>query len=171
MRHRRRWVFLGATSALASMTLLSVLMGQAATLLPPALVQWAEVGLFLVFGIRLLYDASRMTQSHEEEQDAAATVTQAEQQGIQETPLAIMTKAFGLTFVAEWGDRTQIATIALAAANPVVGVIAGAVLGHAICAALATNCGRWLCGRISERKLTALGGGLFLLFACVAAIA
>ncbi|MEM9483703.1 MAG: TMEM165/GDT1 family protein [Cyanobacteria bacterium P01_F01_bin.116] len=170
MRHRRRWVFAGAVGALALMTLISVLVGQAATLLPTAWVKWAEVSLFIIFGINLLYQASQMTATGTEEQDAAEAVNKAEQgtRKPKETPLAIMAEAFGLTFVAEWGDRTQIATIALAAANPSLGVISGAILGHAICAAIATNCGRWLCGRVSERALTALGGGLFLLFGSLA---
>ena len=61
MRHPRRWVFTGAVSALALMTLLSVLVGQAATLLPPAVVKWAEISLFLLFGLKLLYQASQMS--------------------------------------------------------------------------------------------------------------
>ena len=170
MRHGRRWVFLGAALALATMTLLSVAMGQVAGLLPPQVINWAEVALFLGFGLKLLYEASQMTGTHGEEKDAAETVARAEQKGVKETPLAIATEAFGLTFVAEWGDRTQIATIALAAAHPPLGVVSGAVLGHAICAAIATNCGRWLCGRLSERTLTALGGCLFLLFSIVGVI-
>ncbi|MEM7062456.1 MAG: TMEM165/GDT1 family protein [Cyanobacteria bacterium P01_B01_bin.77] len=168
MRHRRRWVFIGAVGALASMTVISVLVGQAATLLPDSLVKWAEVCLFIIFGVRLLYQASQMTTAGDEEKDAAEAVEKAEQRKRKETPLAIMTEAFGLTFVAEWGDRTQIATIALAAAKPPAGVVLGAVLGHAICAAIATNCGRWLCGKVSERTLTALGGSLFLLFGLLA---
>ena len=38
-----------------------------------------------------------------------------------------------LTFLAEWGDRSQIATIALAAHKDPYGVTAGGVLGHSIC--------------------------------------
>ncbi|MEL7354774.1 MAG: TMEM165/GDT1 family protein [Cyanobacteria bacterium J06649_5] len=171
MRHARRWVCVGATLALALMTVLSVLVGQVATLLPPEILRWGEVCLFLLFGLKLLHEASRMTpiNDHAEEKEAAEAVEKAENSGLQkETPLAIVAEAFGLVFIAEWGDRTQIATIALAAANPPVGVVAGAVLGHGICAVIAVFCGRWLCGRLSERTLTALGGSLFLLFAASA---
>ena len=174
MRHRRRWVFTGAVAALALMTVLSVLLGQAAALLPPQMVTWAEIGLFAIFGIKLLYQASQMSPATAgtEEKEAAETIAKAERVGqpCPNTSLAVMAEAFGLTFVAEWGDRTQIATIALAAAHPPTGIVLGAVLGHAMCAAIATNCGRWLCSRLSERTLTALGGGLFLLFALLAAI-
>ena len=38
-----------------------------------------------------------------------------------------------LTFLAEWGDRSQIATIALAAHKDPYGVTSGGVLGHSIC--------------------------------------
>ncbi|MEM9903695.1 MAG: TMEM165/GDT1 family protein [Cyanobacteria bacterium P01_D01_bin.44] len=172
MRHRRRWVFAGAAGALALMTLISVLVGQAATLLPNAVVKWAEVCLFIIFGVRLLYQTSQMTVTGSEEKEAVEAVESVEtgKQKTKETPFAIIAEAFGLTFVAEWGDRTQIATIALAAAHPPIGVISGAVLGHVICAAIATNCGRWLCGKISEQTLTALGGGLFLLFGVLATV-
>ena len=77
---------------------------------------------------------------------------------------AIYIEAFVLTFIAEWGDRTQIATIALSAANNPVGVTIGAIIGHAICTASAVMGGRMLAGQISERTLTFAGGGLFLLF-------
>lgn len=173
MRHSRRWVFIGAIAALALMTVLSVLMGQVAALLPESTLQWAEIGLFLCFGFKLLYEASQMptTIGFTEEKEAAETVVKTErtlaEKQQKETPLAVIIEAFGLTFVAEWGDRTQIATIALAAANSPVGVVLGAVLGHAVCAAFAVCCGRWLCGRLSERTLTALGGGLFIIFALI----
>ncbi len=170
MRHPRRWVFVGAVAALALMTILSVLFGQAATLLPAVYVQWAKVLLFMGFGFKLLYNASQMTDQAcvEEQQEALMAVKQAEEKlPKRHTPFAIVTEAFGLTFLAEWGDRTQIATIALAAANNPVGVALGAILGHAVCAAIAVVCGRMVCGRISERTITMLGGTLFLIFAAV----
>lgn len=171
-RHARRWVFVGAVLALALMTILSVAVGQIATFLPEQTLKAAEIGLFLLFGVKLLYQAGQMSAAgdHAEEKAAAEAVANAEHPTAEqqrETALPTVAEALGLVFVAEWGDRTQIATIALAAAHPPVGVVFGAVLGHAICAAIAVLCGRWVCGWLSERTLTALGGGLFLLFAVV----
>jgi putative Ca2+/H+ antiporter (TMEM165/GDT1 family) len=60
MRHPRRWVFLGVILALAAMTVLSVGLGQVATLLPQHYVEATAIALFLGFGLKLLYDASRM---------------------------------------------------------------------------------------------------------------
>lgn len=169
MRHPRRWVFLGAIAALTVMTLLSVAMGQFASLLPQIYVRWGEVILFVCFGFKLLYDASQMSPQAclVEEQEAAETVMAAESKIKPRRPLGVVTQAFGLTFIGEWGDRTQITTIALAAANHPVGVSLGAILGHAICALIAVQCGKFFCGRVSEQKLTAIGGSLFLLFASV----
>ncbi|NEO27169.1 MAG: TMEM165/GDT1 family protein, partial [Kamptonema sp. SIO4C4] len=120
IRHSRRLVFCGVTSALALMTLLSVLAGQLMSFLPPVYLRYAEICLFLGFGLKLLWDAREMpnTPCVEEETEAMAVVGDAERQKRQRSPLQVILEAFGLTFVAEWGDRTQIATIALAAAHP-----------------------------------------------------
>jgi putative Ca2+/H+ antiporter (TMEM165/GDT1 family) len=72
--------------------------------------------------------------------------------------------------VAEWGDRTQLATIALAAVHHPLGVIVGAGLGHGVCAAIAVLSGKAVAGRISERWLTLSGGFLFILFGLLAAM-
>jgi putative Ca2+/H+ antiporter (TMEM165/GDT1 family) len=171
MRHSRRWVFIGVVLALATMTILSVLLGQTASLLPDTLLKWIEVVLFLAFGIKLLYEASQMQGGApvEEEEDAIAAVQQAEKSGGRaKNQLAIVTKAFSLTFLGEWGDRTQIATIVLATTYHPLGVATGATLGHAICAAIAVVCGRLIAGKISERTLTYLGGLLFILFGAMA---
>ena len=171
MRHSRRWVFAGAIAALALMTVLSVIVGQAISLLPKTYIHYAEILLFIGFGVKLLYEASQMsaTAAEAEEQEAAAVVEKAELKlPKHQTPLAIVSEAFVLTFMAEWGDRTQIATIALAAAYNPLGVTIGAVLGHAICAAIAVVGGRLIAGHISERTITALGGLLFLLFGAMA---
>ena len=67
--------------------------------------------------------------------------------------------------MAEWGDRSQIATIALAASKNVLGVIIGGLVGHAFCTGLAVIGGRMLAARISEKSVALGGGVLFLFFA------
>ncbi|MCU0565889.1 MAG: TMEM165/GDT1 family protein [Oculatellaceae cyanobacterium Prado106] len=171
MKHPRKWVFLGAIAALFAMTVLSVLLGNMVAFLPAVMVRWGEILLFMGFGIKLLLEARHLPNQPnvEEQQEAAEAVAKAEGQGKKARwgQMAIAVNAFWLTFVAEWGDRTQIATITLAAANNAVGVTVGATLGHAICAAIAVMCGRLVCRRISERTITFLGGVLFLLFASI----
>jgi len=173
MRHPRRWVFVGVTLALAVMTLLSVWIGQLATLFPQHYVQWVAITLFFGFGLKLLYDASQMSgqESLKEECEEALEAVEQREQGITRWSIrAVLIEAFTLTFVAEWGDRTQLATITLASANHPYGVLVGAILGHAICAAIAVTCGKLIAGRISERWLTAVGGILFIGFGILAAV-
>lgn len=69
-----------------------------------------------------------------------------------------------MTFLAEWGDRSQLSTIALAAARHPAGVVLGGLLGHAFCTGLAVLGGRMLASRISERTVSLFGGSLFLFF-------
>ena len=65
----------------------------------------------------------------------------------------VLTQAFTLTFLAEWGDRSQIATIALAAAKDPIGVTAGGIVGHSCCTGIAVVGGRMLAARISEKAV------------------
>lgn len=76
----------------------------------------------------------------------------------------VLLEAFTLTFLAEWGDRSQIATIGLAAASDVLGVTLGGVLGHALCTGAAVLGGKHLAAHIDERLVSIFGGILFLIF-------
>jgi putative Ca2+/H+ antiporter (TMEM165/GDT1 family) len=77
---------------------------------------------------------------------------------------SVLLTALSLTFVAEWGDRSQIATIALASAKNPVGVTIGGILGHCICTASAVLGGRMLASNISEKTVSQWGGIVFLIF-------
>ena len=186
MRHPRRTVFSAVLAALAMMTILSVLLGQALSLFPKIYIHIGEIALFLIFGAKLIYDASQMSAKSEYEVvlEAEETVdTQDASRVMAKLPiigkflssiasryswLGIWTQAFVMTFVAEWGDRTQISTIALAAANNPIFVTIGAILGHGICTAIAVIGSRFIAGRISERVITAIGGVLFIIFGITA---
>ncbi|XP_035680839.1 transmembrane protein 165-like isoform X1 [Branchiostoma floridae] len=77
----------------------------------------------------------------------------------------IFLQSFVMTFLAEWGDRSQITTIILAAREDVLGVTIGGILGHALCTGLAVIGGRMIAQRISVRTVTLVGGVVFLIFA------
>ncbi len=180
MRYDHRTVFSSVLVALALMTVISVMLGQAISLLPKAYVHYAAIALFLIFGIKLIIDAIKMPS-----QSDGVVVKEAEEAVEEKNSIPIFGKFFGkmsaryphlgiwiqacvMTFIAEWGDRTQISTIALAAANDPVSVTLGAILGHAICTVIAVIGGRLVAGRISERIITGVGGGLFLIFGITA---
>lgn len=65
----------------------------------------------------------------------------------------ILVQVFTLTFLAEWGDRSQVATIGLAASANVAGVTAGGCLGHALCTGAAVLGGKGMATMISERAV------------------
>ncbi|PRD27236.1 UNVERIFIED_CONTAM: transmembrane protein [Trichonephila clavipes] len=64
----------------------------------------------------------------------------------------IFLEAFTMTFLAEWGDRSQLTTIILAAREDAIGVTLGAIIGHGICTTLAVVGGRIIAQRISVRS-------------------
>jgi putative Ca2+/H+ antiporter (TMEM165/GDT1 family) len=171
-RHRGRHVFLGAFSALAAVTLISLGVGYGLReLLPASLLPWLAAALFSLFGLKLLLDAQAMgAGSDDEEREAQQAITQAESRGPIIRPWAVIWEAFALVFIAELGDRTQLATIVLAAAPgfSFAGLLAGTLAGHAAVTGVAVGAGKWIGQRIDERLLYRLSGGLFLAFGLVA---
>lgn len=60
-------------------------------------------------------------------------------------------QTFVMTFLGEWGDRSQIATVAMAAGSDYWWVTSGAVFGHGLCTAGAVIGGRAIAGKVSMR--------------------
>ena len=172
-RHRPRDVFLGALSALGVVTVISLGLGYGLReLLPAGVVPWLAAVLFLGFGVKLLLDAQGMgaDEAEEGEREAQSASNEAESRQRRTTPWAVISEAFVLVFLAELGDRTMFTTIFLATAPAftLAGLLAGALLGHALVTWLAVGAGGWIGGRIRERLLYRLSGGLFLAFGLLA---
>ncbi|KAI8899184.1 hypothetical protein BC833DRAFT_586818 [Globomyces pollinis-pini] len=181
MTHSRLLIFSAAISALLVMTVLSALMGQ---ILPQLISkQYTEIGasfLFLIFGLKIGQDAFKMTGNEcvEELEEVTAELIdtskkleegEAESTTVRQrnylpclSPAWI--QAFVLTFIAEWGDRSQIATVALSGAQDFVWVTIGGILGHAICSGVAVIGGRMLATRISVKTVSLAGSALFMFF-------
>jgi len=187
MRHPPFVVFTGALLALAIMTVLSAAMGFALpNLMPKKYTHYGAALLFLYFGVKLLREGMAMQHGRSEEFEEAEEELQDKKvdgpggddveagagagAGVavaahEKAMTAVFWQALSLTFLAEWGDRSQIATIALAAAKNPLGVIAGGCVGHAMCTGLACVGGKMLANKISEKTVTIFGGGMFMLFA------
>jgi len=175
VRHRGRWVFLGAFAALTAVTLISLALGYGLReLLPPTVVPWLAAALFLGFGLKLLSDAQGLAAdaATEEAEEAEVAINAAETSRTLNTAWAVIWEAFALVFVAELGDRTQFTTIFMATAPAQVfsftGLLAGTLLGHALVTWLAVGAGKWIGQRVNERLLYRLSGGLFLVFGLAA---
>uniref|UniRef100_A0A1B6J985 GDT1 family protein n=1 Tax=Homalodisca liturata TaxID=320908 RepID=A0A1B6J985_9HEMI len=231
MKHSRLTVFLGAISALVLMTVLSVLFGWLATVIPRNIVFYVSTALFAIFGFKMLWEGYHMQPGGAQEEieevqadlrkrdgEAAANeagtscqpvvsepqvadegegevkpsdgVTQDppkidkevhlmsadpesgrhKRQNILKLVSRIFLQAFTLTFLAEWGDRSQLTTILLAAREDIYGVMVGGIVGHSMCTGVAVLGGRFVAQRISVRTVTLIGGAVFLIFAVSALI-
>lgn len=132
-RYRPLFVWTGAAAAFAVQMAIAVTAGQLLALLPRDLVDGIVTALFLA-GAAYLWISSFREQRPEGD-DAAR------QGGSPASFLRIAGTSFGVVFVAEWGDITQITAANLAARSNPVAVLAGAVLGLWLIAALAVNLG------------------------------
>ena len=127
-RASRLLTFAGCAGALALMTVISVAIGQIFHAVPAELVgglpldDYVAIASFIFFGIKSITDALAIEEGgpsgiDEEREEAEKTLqeTGADRKG----GWPLVGEAFTLTVAAEIGDRSQIATIALAAAqNP-----------------------------------------------------
>ncbi|XP_034560883.1 transmembrane protein 165 [Notolabrus celidotus] len=189
MRYNRLTVLAGAMLALGLMTCLSVLFGYATTIIPRIYTYYVSTALFAIFGIRMLREGLKMSpdEGQEELEEVQAEIKKKDEE-LQRTKLLngspdveagtmapqkkwhsfispIFLQALTLTFLAEWGDRSQLTTIILAAREDPFGVAVGGTLGHCLCTGLAVIGGRMIAQKISVRTVTIIGGIVFLAFA------
>lgn len=192
MRHPRLTVFAGAIGALALMTVLSAVFGMAATIIPRVYTYYISTALFAIFGLKMLKEGYYMSPNEGQEEleevqmdlrkrddelekeSSSVLVTQDPESGVVRKAKKktawylvshVLMQSFTMTFLAEWGDRSQLTTIILAARENVFGVIVGGVLGHALCTGLAVLGGRMIAQKISVRTVTLVGGAVFIIFA------
>lgn len=191
MRYNRLTVLAGAMLALGIMTCLSVLFGYATTIIPRIYTYYVSTALFAIFGVRMLREGLKMSpdEGQEELEEVQAEIKKKDEE-LQRSKLAngtpdveagtgttlpqskwhklispIFIQAFTLTFLAEWGDRSQLTTIILAARENPFGVAVGGTVGHCLCTGLAVIGGRMIAQKISVRTVTIIGGIVFLAFA------
>ncbi|XP_037050168.1 transmembrane protein 165-like [Bradysia coprophila] len=189
MQHSRIIVFLGAISALALMTILSAVFGLAAQFIPHIYTFYISTALFVFFGLKMLWDGYHMTakDSKNELEEVQSDIRRREIE-LQSTTISpdaesatsgkqsrfltwkVILQAFTMTFLAEWGDRSQLTTIVLAAREDIYGIMVGGCLGHAICTGAAVIGGRLVAQKISVKHVTLIGGVVFLIFAVVSLI-
>jgi len=152
-RHRGLPVVIGATAAFAVLNLLAVLFGAAvAAWFPEWLVTLAVAVLFAGFGISAL----RYTEDDEDDE-----VEEKAGHGIVAT-------TFLLIFLAEFGDKTQIAVAGLGSTSEPSAVWAGATVALAVTSILGVLAGRKLLNRLPLKWIHRISGVFFLLLAIFA---
>ncbi|AQK52465.1 GDT1-like protein 4 isoform X1 [Zea mays] len=163
MRHPRKLVLAGCLTALIVMTALSASLGWVApNLISRKWTHHVTTLLFFVFGIWSLWEGFKEDGDSEElaEVEAELDAVFKSNKGESKTK----TKAFSITFFGEWGDKSQIATIGLAADENPFGVVLGGIIAQALCTTAAVLGGKSLASQISEKMVELSSGVLFLLF-------
>ena len=152
-RHHHRPVLAGAIAAFAVLNVLAVVFGAGLAHWVPERILAAVVAiLFAVFGILAL-------RSQEE----------ADSEEIKErSGNGVFATTFLMLFLAEMGDKTQLAIAGMAGTLPPVPVWTGATLALATTSALGVVVGRKLLRRIPLHRLHQISGIFFLILAAFA---
>jgi Ca2+/H+ antiporter, TMEM165/GDT1 family len=132
-RYRPSWVWAGAAAAFTVHMAIAVSAGQLLTLLPHQAVDAVVAGLFVAGAGYLLWSSFRG--GGHEDSDAARMG------GSAPTFWRVSAASFGLIFLAEWGDITQLTAANLAARYDPLLVFVGATLGLWTVAAVAVSVG------------------------------
>jgi Ca2+/H+ antiporter, TMEM165/GDT1 family len=158
-RYRALWVWLGVSAAFIVHVVIAVTAGHLLTLLPHRAVEAVVAVLFAVGAVILLLPHREDDDTAEESDRALAGVA------------SVMLTSFGVVFVGEWGDITQIATANLAAKyDDPISVGIGAALGLMAVAAVAITAGSTLLRFVSISVVRRIAGVVLAVFAVVAAV-
>lgn len=176
-RFRPLHVWLGVAAAFGVHVLVAVTAGVLLTLLPDVLVQAVVVLLFAAGAVLLWRGAGTREGAREHEgqvegEGGSAGGRQARPGAGRRLPAwRVALTAFGVVFVGEWGDITQITVTNLAArSGDPVSVAVGAVLGLWTVAALATIAGRSLLRAVPERLVRRTGAAVLAALAVLSLV-
>lgn len=152
-RHRGLPVMLGAIAAFAFLNTLAVIFGVAiAAWLPEYIVAATVAFLFAAFGIHAL---------RIEEEDENEEVKEKSGHGIFFTTFLLIT-------VAEFGDKTQLAVVALSSTASPIAVWLGSTAALATTSALGILAGRTILKKFPLTLLHKISGAIFLILAALA---
>jgi putative Ca2+/H+ antiporter (TMEM165/GDT1 family) len=161
-RFRPLPVFVGVAVAFAVHVVIAVSIGAVFSLLPERLVLFVVAVLFAGGSALLLLGKG------DEEEEGAAEASRA---GADQRPVRVALASFGVVFLGEWGDITQITTANLAARyHDPLSVGVGAVLALWSVSALALTLGRGLLKRIPTRLVRRLTGVVLALLAVLSLV-
>lgn len=152
-RYRGQPVFVGVCAAFAVQCAVATAFGSALTLLPTAVVSGVVALLFGIGAFMLLREGFSRQNTIDEGGDPAGSPV---------TFWRAALTSFGVLFVAEWGDASQLATAALTArySAPVeVGI--GSFLALVSIAGIAVLVGRKIRERIPTKSIQRVAGFLF----------
>ena len=162
-RFRPLSVWIGVCLAFAVQTVVAVTVGGLLAQLPKRPVEVFAAVMFLVGGLILIRGAGKADEEEAETEEEFSHKGAANAVGLRAVGVS-----FGVLFLAEWGDLSQLltASMVLQFKEP-VSVFVGAFLALATVSALAAVLGRALLARVKLATIRRIGGGVCLLLAAL----
>ena len=148
-------VFLGSSSALVFASLLGALTGGSiSSFLPEVVLKSIASITFFIIGIRLFINSFTIEKEEKEEKE----------NNIEKSFFSIFITTFTTIFIAELGDKTQIATLMLSAESgkPII-VFLGSSLALISSSIVGVLIGKWVSKKISPSKFALSTGSLMIL--------
>ena len=167
-RFRRPWaVFLGASLALVAVTALGAAGGQILyQLVPASVMRMLAAALFIAMGVLVWWRAGRPGSGEDDEGGRACPVScdpDTAAPGCRQWDWRAFGTTLGLLFVAELGDKTQLAVLGLTSKQPTAwGVFTGGALALVTVTALGVLGGEQLSRLIPERALLGISAVAFV---------
>jgi len=156
-KFRSTWpVFVGGSLALAVVTAIGAIAGQLLSrVIPPQTLQIVAGILFVIMGIHTWLESRKV-----EDEDAVCAIDEGD---CPRWDWRAFAATFGLLFVAELGDKTQLAVMGLASgAVSLVPVFLGGALALTAVTGLAVAGGQQLCRLIPRPRMLAIASALFV---------
>ena len=163
-KHKARWVFTGSMTALTLGTALWIGLGiWISQYIAIHTIQLVSGTTFLFFGCKALAEGFQHHRNQRLNQDKLNAESTTRDQGILSAN-AIIRDSFTTTFIAEFGDRTQLALLALAAGPnmSIESIFSGAVLANTLLVIAAVTAGKYLKELLCQKKIAFLSGSLFI---------
>jgi putative Ca2+/H+ antiporter (TMEM165/GDT1 family) len=162
-RFRPLFVWIGVCLAVLVQTLVAVTVGGLLAQLPKRPVEAFAAVMFLVGGIILIRGARKADEEEAETEEEFSHKGAATAVGLRAIGVS-----FGILFLAEWGDLSQLltASMVLQFKEP-VSVFIGAFLALATVSGLAAVLGRALLARVKLATIRRIGGGVCLVLAAL----
>ena len=175
---KMHWVPLILTSLFAMyfMNLLAIVAGYTVILLVPrSLIDWIGFFCFLLFGIFCVYEGLNMesksvTEEYEEEiqrteSNYLLVSDENKEQNNKESTWKLCLELFGFLCLSEFGDKSELSTVTIAAVYNIYGVLIGTMLAYFCAIAIAAFLGHWAGKFLTEKMMNIIGGILFIGFA------
>ena len=173
---KMHWLPLVLTSLLAMyfMNILAIVCGYTVILLiPRTVIDWIGFLCFLIFGLLWVNEGMKMEsksvkEEYEEEiqgNDNNYNLVQEEENKNKKSVWGLCAELFGFLCLSEFGDKSEITTVAITAVYNVYAVLIGTMLAYFFNIIIAAFLGNYIGQYLTEKTMCIIGGLLFIGFA------